>query len=253
MTEGVLAGRRALVTGGGRGIGRGLADGLADAGAEVVLVSRTARELGEAAAAIRDRGGTAHTVTADLFAAGDGEALLDEVEARAGPVDVVVQAAGVQIRGPALDLDLDDWQRVLAIHLTTPVFVARAAARRMIARGAAGRLIFIGSLGGAIGLARILPYNAAKSGLLGAARTLAVELAPTGITANVLVPGYIRTAQTADLLADPERAAWVASRIPQGRVGLPSDLAGAAVFLASDASGYVTGQQLVVDGGWLAS
>ncbi len=251
MTAQVLAGRRALVTGGGRGIGRGLADGLADAGAEVVLVSRTARELDEAGAAIRERGGIAHTLPADLFAAGDGEALLDEVEALAGPVDVVVQAAGVQVRGPALDLDLDDWQRVLAIHLTTPVFVARAAARRMIARGVAGRLIFVGSLGGTIGLARILPYNAAKAGLLGAARTLAVELAPTGITANVLVPGYIRTSQTADLLADPERAAWITSRIPQGRVGVPADLAGAAVFLASEASSYVTGQTLVVDGGWL--
>lgn len=247
-----LAGRRALVTGGGRGLGRGIADGLADAGAEVVVLGRTAAELEAAAAAIRTRGGSARAHVADIATAGDCRALVAAIEDAAGPLDIVVQAAGNQVRRPALEVEPEDWARILDVHLTGPFFLAQAAARRMVERGGPGRLILVGSIGSYRGLRNILPYTAAKTGLLGVVRSLAIELAGSGVTVNMIAPGYYETQLTADLLADPERRAWVESRIPEGRLGAPQDVAGAAVFLASDASAYVTGQSIVVDGGWLA-
>lgn len=241
------------MTGGGRGLGRAIALAMAAAGAEVVVLSRTQAELDETARLIAATGGRAHAHAADVLAAGDCDALVAAIEERVGPLDVVVQAAGHQIRKDALDVTPEDWSSILAAHVTAPFFLGQAVARRLVAAGRDGRLIYIGSIGTFLGLRRILPYTVAKSGLLGLVRSLSVELAASGVTVNLIAPGYFETQLTEDLLADPARRAWVESRIPQGRLGQPEDVAGAAVFLASDASAYITGQSIVVDGGWLAS
>ena len=135
---------------------------------------------------------------------------------------------------------------------TTPYFLSCRLAERMQAQGIAGRHIFVGSLTSRIGIPNVSPYGASKSGLMGVVRSLAVEWASTGTTVNAIIPGYFETQLTQDLLANAERRAWVVSRIPMGRTGDPEDLAGAVVFLASDAARYITGQSIVVDGGWLA-
>jgi NAD(P)-dependent dehydrogenase (short-subunit alcohol dehydrogenase family) len=183
---------------------------------------------------------------------GLGRTIALAIAAADGPLDGIVHAAGTQYRAPATAVPVAAWRDLMAIHLDAPFFLSTALHRDQLRDGRPGAHVFIGSLTSARGIANIAPYAAAKSALLGVIRTLAVEWAASGTRVNGIAPGYFRTELTADLFADPDRAAWVLDRVPMGRLGDPADLAGAVVFLLSPASGYITGQLLPVDGGWLA-
>jgi NAD(P)-dependent dehydrogenase (short-subunit alcohol dehydrogenase family) len=244
-----LAGRVAVVTGGGRGVGRGMAVALARAGATVVVASRTAAELGETLASIAEAGGSASAVASDLADPAAAKVLVDEVVSRHGRIDVLVHAAGNQVRRPALEITAAEWDSIQALHLRAAFLLAQAAGAHMVQQRS-GSIVFVGSMTSErAGIENIAPYAAAKSGLLGLTRTLAVEWGAHAVRVNTVAVGFFPTAMSADVDADPRRQALVA-RIPMDRVGTPEDLAGPVVFLASDASAYVTGQCLAVDGGW---
>lgn len=249
-----LTGRVALVTGGGRGLGRGMAVALAQAGARVAITSRTRSQLDESLAELRDAGGSGEhlSMVCDVSDLSALEQTVAEVARRCGGLDILVDAAGVQVRKPALEVTPAEYDLVMSVNLRAAYFSGVFAARAMREQGRGGKIIHVASLGTAIGLKNVSIYTAAKSGIAGLIRTTALEWAPLGIQVNAVGPGYYRTELTEALFQDPERRDWVLSRIPQGRPGVPADLAGAVVFLASRASDYVTGQILYVDGGWLA-
>lgn len=249
-----LTGRVALVTGGGRGLGKGMAAALAAAGANVVVTSRSEAQLAEALAELKASGPAGRHLAlpcdvADLTAL---KQLVGKVAEAYGQLDILLNAAGIQIRKPALEVTPEEYDTLMGVNLRAAYFASTYAARIMQQTGRGGKVIQTASLGTAVGLRNVSIYTAAKSGIAGIVRTMALEWAPLNIQVNGIGPGYYRTDLTDALFQDEERRAWVISRIPQGRAGLPSDLAGAAVFLASGASDYVTGQILYVDGGWLA-
>jgi gluconate 5-dehydrogenase/2-deoxy-D-gluconate 3-dehydrogenase len=248
-----LTGRTAVVTGAGRGLGRGAALALAQAGADVALVSRTSDELDAVAADIRALGRKSWCLAEDLSNVRRAASLARTLEQQCGTVHIAVHFAGAQLRRAAVDITPDDWDRVLGVNLAAPYFLSCRLAERMTAAGIAGRHIFVGSLTSRIGIRNISAYAVSKSGIMGVVRSLAVEWASTGATVNAVIPGYFETSLTKDLLADADRREWVLSRIPMGRIGTAEDLAGAVVFLASDAARYITGQSIVVDGGWLSA
>lgn len=248
-----LHGKVALVTGAGRGLGRGMALALAEAGADVVAVSRSVGQLEETQEQLREYGGNPGIIPWNLSDSHGLDDLVARVIERYGHIDVLLHAAGVQVRKPALEVDLEDWESVQAVHLRATFFLSQAVARRMIERGTGGKIILVSSVTSHIGVANLAPYSAGKSGVLGLVRTLAVEWASQSIQVNAIGPGYFHTALTDELFQDPERRERLLSRIPIGRAGKPEDLAGATVFLASSASDYVTGQVINVDGGWLAA
>jgi NAD(P)-dependent dehydrogenase (short-subunit alcohol dehydrogenase family) len=242
-----LAGKTALVTGGSRGLGKAMARGLVDAGARVVVVARSA----DAVAATADELG-AIGIAADVTAA--PAQLLDDAEAALGaPLDIGLHAAGVQHRQAAEHFDPEQWERLLRINLTAPFALSQELGRRQLERGAGGSHIFIGSLTSTISMPQISAYTATKSGVYGVARSLSSEWSGRGIRANAIAPGYFRTELTEAVFADADRYAEMLARIPMGRFGDPEELAGAAVFLASDAASYLTGQLITVDGGWTAA
>jgi NAD(P)-dependent dehydrogenase (short-subunit alcohol dehydrogenase family) len=245
-----LSGRTYIVTGAGRGLGRAMALSIAAAGGCVVAVARTAGQLKETAAL--DPAGRVIPLPADVADVEHADQLVARARAAAGPLDGIVHAAGTQYRAPATAVPVAAWRELMAVHLDAPFFLSTALHRDMRDAGRPGVHVFIGSLTSARGIAGIAPYAAAKSALLGVIRTLAVEWAASGTRVNGIAPGYFHTELTADLFADPDRAAWVLDRVPMGRLGDPADLAGAVVFLLSPASGYITGHLLPVDGGWLA-
>ena len=247
-----LSGSVALVTGGGRGLGRGVAEALAGAGADVAVVSRSAEQLQGTLELLQPYGGRYLALPWDLQDVSRLPELVRGVVDKLGKVDVLVHAAGVGVRKPALDITPDEWDRVHNVQLKAAFFLSAEVARHLQTRGKAGSIILVASLTSEIGIPQTAPYGAAKSGLLGLVRTLAVEWAPSHVRVNALGPGYFHTELTDALFRDPERRDWLLSRIPLGRPGVAQDLAGAAVFLASQASSYVTGQVLYVDGGWLA-
>jgi 2-deoxy-D-gluconate 3-dehydrogenase len=246
-----LDGRRVLVTGAGRGLGQGIALAAAEAGASVVGVARSGEQLAETARLAADATGSFATVPADLSGVPELDALVSRLDAL-GPFHGVVHAAGRQLRAPSNSVRYDEWRSIISLHLDVPFFLSMALLDRQRDLGISASHVFIGSLGCTIGIPRIAPYCAAKSGLLGLARTLAVEFAADGVRFNVLSPGYAHTQLTDDLLSDPVQRERVLGRIPAGRLGLPDEIGDAAVFLLSDASRYITGQMLNVDGGWLA-
>lgn len=246
-----LAGKRAIVTGAGRGIGQAIAVGIAGAGANVALVSRSTAQLEETQALIAEAGGTSHVVAADLTSTEEVVRLADAAEAAlGGPTDIVVHSAGTQHREAAVTFPLDAWQRVIQVNLTAPFLLSQEIGRRQIAAGRPGNHVFVASLTSVLGLPDLVAYNAAKSGLMGVVRALSREWANQGIRVNGISPGYVETAMTKDLFADPERRQKLLDRIPTGRFGTPEELAAPTVFLASDASAYMTGQLLIIDGGW---
>ena len=246
-----LSERIALVTGGGSGLGLAIARGLAESGARVVINGRNEARLVHAAAALRTDG---LDVAIAVFDVADSRAVAAGVEAIAsslGAVDILVNNAGMQQRGPIESFSDADWHRLLGTNLDAPFFVARAVIPSMKARRR-GKIINICSLMSSLARPTTVPYQVSKGGLAMLTRGLAVELAPHGIQVNGIAPGFFGTELNAALTADEAFSAWVAKRTPAGRWGEPAELAGAAVFLASGASSYVTGQILYVDGGFTA-
>jgi NAD(P)-dependent dehydrogenase (short-subunit alcohol dehydrogenase family) len=247
-----LDGRVALVTGGSKGLGRVMATALAEAGADVAICSRNSGECRDAADAIAGiTGRRVVPFVADVTLAADVDRLAGEVEQTVGPVDVLVNNAGVNIRGPAEELSESDWDQVLDVNLKAPFLCARRLGPSMCRRGW-GRVINMGSILSVIGIPGRAPYAAAKAGLLNLTRVLALEWAAKGVTVNAICPGPFATDMNKPLLEDPEKYRAFVAKIPMGRWGELHEIAGAAVFLASDASSFVTGSALFVDGGWTA-
>ncbi|QTX06192.1 SDR family oxidoreductase [Agromyces archimandritae] len=244
-----LDGRVALISGSSRGIGKALAAALAEAGATVVLngvdPDRLAGAERELAGRFGDRIRSAAFDVTDESAVRDGVA---DVEGRVGPIDVLVNNAGVQHRVPLLELELADWERVVRIDLTSAFILGRAVAAGMVARGS-GKIINICSVQSELGRPSIGAYTAAKGGLRNLTRAMTAEWASAGIQINGLAPGYIHSDMTQALVDDPDFDAWLRARTPAGRWGTPADLGGPAVWLASSASDYVNGQVILVDGG----
>jgi len=251
MTLFDLTGKVALVTGGGRGLGRGIAFALAQAGADVAVTSRTKSQLEETAKAIEALGRRAFAVTCDVTQPESIEKTVEAVLDRFGRLDILVNAAGVNERMPSLEVTPELWDLIVDTNLKGTFFCCQAAAKVMKEQGG-GKIINIGSLASEIGLPRRVPYTAAKSGVLGLTKALAVEWASYNICVNAIGPGYYRTEMTEPLFADKEWTKKLLARIPMKRAGLPEDLAGAVIFLASKASDYITGQIIYVDGGFLA-
>jgi len=243
-----LDGQVVLVTGASRGLGLAMAEAMARAGALVVLNGRDPATLDAAAAGLRARGWRAETAAFDVTDHAACARELAAVAERHGRLDAVVLNAGINHRAPLLEWRTEDFERVLSVDLTSCFVLAREAARAMSPRGA-GRIIFTGSIMGIVARPTVHAYAAAKAGLGGMAKTLAVELAPRGITVNVICPGFFDTEMNTPLTQNPEFDAWVKTRCPMGRWARPEELGGAAVFLASPAGGFVTGHMLVVDGG----
>jgi gluconate 5-dehydrogenase len=248
-----LEGRRALVTGGSKGIGLGIAKALAESGSDVVLVARNPDELAAAAASLRATGRTVGVAPFDLRRTDDIPGWFDGVVASHGRPDILVNAAGITRRAPAEDLGLKDWDDVLAVNLTAMFMLSQAFAKASIAAGARGRIINIASLMTAAARKTTAAYTASKGGVGQLTKALAVDWADKGILVNAIAPGYIATDLTQPLADDAKFDAWVKQRCPLGRWGAPEDIAWPAVFLASPAADYITGQVLFVDGGWMAT
>ena len=245
-----LTGKIALVTGGNTGIGQGIALALADAGASVASVARRASD--ETVGLCLDKGVKAISIQADLGSLEPIERIVAETTAALGPIDILVNNAGIIRRNDAVDFTEADWDDVMNVNLKSVFFLSQAVVRDMIAGQRKGKVINTASMLSFQGGIRVPSYTASKSGIAGLTRLMANEWAKHGINANAIAPGYFATDNTVALQADPVRSAEILGRIPAGRWGDPSDIGGAAVFLASRASDYVQGITLPVDGGWLA-
>jgi gluconate 5-dehydrogenase len=249
LSDFALDGRVALVSGSSRGIGYAIARGLAAAGARVLLHGRDPDRLQAAAAEFPNLAGTLAFDVADAAATKAAFQTIAEQHCR---LDILVNNAGVIPRKPLLETTDEDWAAVIDANLSACFRLSREAARLMVA-AKSGRIIMISSIMGLVGRPTIPGYITAKAGLHGMVRALAVELAPSGITVNAIAPGFMPTDATAALHDDPKFNDWIATRAPLGRWGKPAELAGPAVFLASNAASYVTGHILVVDGGLTAA
>ena len=245
-----LADKRALVTGASRGIGRALAEGLARAGAEVAVAARSAEALAPVVAAIAAGGRRCVPVVMDVSVANQCASGVAEAAAALGSLDILVNNAGVEEVQPSLHVTEDLWDRIVDTNLKGAFFTSQAAARAMASGGA---ILNLCSLTSEVGIATAVPYGSSKSGLLGMTRALAVEWAALGIRVNAIAPGYFRTALTEEFYADQAWQDATLGKIPLARFGRLDDLVGAAVYLCSDASAYVTGACLPVDGGMLAA
>lgn len=246
-----LEGKRALVTGAGsRGIGAAIAEALAAAGADVAVHYHGDGTLAsELVDRIRASGRRAVALPADLTDPAAGRALVGRAVDALGALDILVCCAAVLTRAPFLDLTDAEWDRIHAVDLRGYFVTAQEAARRMVARGAGGRIIMVSSVNQATVTRGIAHYAAAKGGVMQLAKSMALELARTGITVNLIAPGTIETDLNRAFLSEGENRRAKLGLIPMGRIGRPEDVAGAAVFLASEAAGYVTGATIVVDGG----
>lgn len=246
-----LSGQVALITGSSRGIGLALARALGRAGATIVLNARSESALIEAADILAREELSVHRRVADVTDADDVNAMVDSIETEIGPLEILVNNAGAQQRGPFLEFPVEDFGRLLDLNLVAPFQVAQVAGRAMAGRGR-GKIINIGSVQSQLGRPTIAPYTASKGGLALLTKGLCADLGPLGIQVNCLAPGYFATELTANLVDDDEFSAWVAERTPAGRWGRVEELGGAVVFLASAASSFVNGQTVYVDGGMTA-
>jgi gluconate 5-dehydrogenase len=243
-----LTGRVALVTGAYRGLGFAIAQGMAKAGASVVLNGRKADALALAASTLTAAGYSASTSVFDVTDSAAVRTAVAAIEAQHGHVDILVNNAGIQRRNPLVDFSEADWNEVIATNLTAPFIVSQAALPGMIRRRS-GKIIHIASLMSELARPTVVPYTAAKGGVRQLTRGMAVELAAHNIQVNAIAPGYFATEMNRALIDNPDFNAWVCKRTPAGRWGQPEEIAGLAVFLASPAANYMTGQMLVMDGG----
>ncbi len=247
-----LDGRVALVTGGSRGLGLGIALALAHAGADVALAARSVEQLAEAARLVGETGRRALTIVADVAQVAEVQAMVRQTAEHFGRLDILVNGAGINLRQPATTFSEADWERIMAVNLKGAFFACQAAAAIMREQGG-GKMINLGSVSFEIALPNIALYAISKGGMRQMTRALAIEWARENIQVNAIAPGRFWTSMTDAVFSDPALYESAVSVIPQGRPGLPSDLAGAAVLLSSSASDYITGQTIVVDGGWLVS
>jgi gluconate 5-dehydrogenase len=243
-----LHGKKALVTGASRGLGRTFANALAGAGADVAVTSRDVGGLKDTCAEIEAIGRRAIPIALDVRDQASITRAVDGAHHALGAVDILVNNAGCNVRKPALDITWDDWNVVLDTNLRGTFFVAQAAARHMVSRRY-GRIVNIGSVTSVFGYAGVGPYAASRGGIRQLTMSLADDWGEHGITVNCLAPGWFKTRQNAVLYEDLAWVDYLIDRIPLKRTGAPEDLVGAIVFLASDASAYITGQTLLVDGG----
>ena len=243
-----LSGQVAIVTGTSRGLGQYFARALAKAGADLVLTSRNRETLREMEEEVKSLGRRSVSLELDVRDHGSIQKMAEEALEAFGQIHILVNNAGCNVRKPALDITWDDWNLVLDTNLRGSFFVAQAVARGMIEHGY-GRIINIGSVTSVFGFAGLGPYCASRGGIRQLTMSLADDWGKHGVTVNCLAPGWFKTAQNKVLYDDPEWVAYLTDRIPVKRPGLPNDLDGAVVFLASEASRYITGQTLLVDGG----
>jgi NAD(P)-dependent dehydrogenase (short-subunit alcohol dehydrogenase family) len=247
-----LEGRVAVVTGGTSGIGRALSLGLADAGADVIASARRKEQVEKTAGEIEARGRQTLRLSSDVSDRGTLETLLAAVLERFGKVDILVNCAGTIKRTPTLDMPEAEWTNILNTNLTGTLRACQVFGRHMLERGY-GRIINIASLNSFVALSEVAAYAASKAGVASLTRSLAVEWSKKGVTVNAVAPGVFRTDLNAQLLDSTPRGQELLMRTPMGRFGKTEELIGATVYLASDAASFVTGQILVVDGGFLAS
>ena len=246
-----LDGKVAIVTGSERGLGRGMAVALAEAGADIVGVTYTA-DAPETAAAIAATGRKYLHIQANLLSIEPIEGIVETAVQAFGHVDILVNNAGIITRNDSVDFTEKEWDDVMDINVKSVFFMCQAVARQFIKQGKGGKIVNIASMLSFQGGIRVPSYTASKSGVKGITMLMANEWAKHGINANAIAPGYMATDNTTQLRADEQRNAAIVERIPAGRWGLPEDLGGAVVFLASKASDYVNGYTVAVDGGWLA-
>jgi NAD(P)-dependent dehydrogenase (short-subunit alcohol dehydrogenase family) len=247
-----LEGKVAVVTGGTSGIGRALSLGFADAGADVIATARRQQQVDDTAAEIEKRGRKTLRLTSDVADRSTLETLCAAAIERFGKVDILVNCAGIIKRAPTLDLPEADWTNILNTNLTGTLRACQVFGRKMLERGY-GRIVNIASLNSFVALSEVAAYAASKAGVASLTRSLAVEWSKKGVTVNAVAPGVFRTDLNAQLLDSTPRGQELLMRTPMGRFGKTEELVGAVLYLASDSASFVTGQILVVDGGFLSS
>lgn len=256
MTTGLfnLTGKKTLITGGSRGIGLALATGLAQHGSDIIILARDQSRLDAAAEQIRtETGRRVWTSARDLHDTDNLAPLLADLATQTDGIDILINCAGINLRAPAEEMPLDTWNEVLQINLTASFAVSQAFCQHRRQAQLPGKIINIGSLGCHGARPTVAPYNASKGGLLMLTKSLAIDWAKYHLNVNAIGPGYFQTEMTQSLVDDAEMNHWVCSRTPFGRWGQTNELVGAAIFFASAASDFVTGQIVYVDGGWTAA
>jgi len=245
-----LKGKVAIVTGSNTGLGQGICLGMAEAGAKIVGVYRN--NPGETEEMIKKIGGEFLPVKADLLSINPIQGIVDQTLEKFGALDILVNNAGIILREDSVNYTEEDWDTVMNTNIKTVFFFCQAAGKQFMKQGRGGKIINIASMLSFQGGIRVPAYTASKSGVMGLTKLLACEWAKDNINVNAIAPGYMTTNNTEQLRADPKRSAEILGRIPADRWGLPADVAGPAVFLASSASDYINGYTIAVDGGWLA-
>ncbi|MET0531939.1 MAG: SDR family oxidoreductase, partial [Microvirga sp.] len=243
-----LEGRRALVTGSSQGIGLALAKGLAEHGAAVVLNGRDPGKIGVAAAELSDAGHKVSTASFDVTSPGAVKNGIEDIESREGPIDILINNAGMQHRAPLEDFPVERWEQLLTTNISSVFYVGQAVARHMIARGR-GKIINIASVQSELARPGIAPYTATKGAVRNLTRGMCADWAKHGLQVNAIAPGYFKTPLNQALVENPEFSSWLEKRTPAARWGNVEELIGAAVFLSSDASSFVNGHSIYVDGG----
>ena len=244
-----LAGRKALVVGGNKGLGQAMSLGLAAVGADVCVAGRGPDGLEETAGAIGELGSKGFSVAADVTREENVEELIAKAHEKLGGLDILVNSQGMAYLQPSVDFDMEEWQRVMDVNIKSLVMTCKHAGRIMVRQGK-GKIINISSVRGFQGRACDLAYAPSKGAVNQLTRSLAIEWGPKGVNVNAIAMAFFKTAISAPILNDPERRAWVYSRSPMGRIGVLEDMFGPIVFLASDASSFVNGHVMMLDGGW---